>query len=104
MKLLNILLALSLYSCSSIPDIIACRARSVNEGFCTYTISNKNIIVNDEHPLNGKTWLDIKIESVYLPSDSWAKIKEYILKNCKKDQSCMNNLESLSNKIDSISP
>ena len=104
MKHLRNLLILTLYSCASVPDVPICRARSATEGFCTYTISNKDIIVTDNNKLGGKTWLDLKIESVYLPVESWASIKEYILKQCKKHNDCSNNIGTWSTKIDSIKP
>jgi hypothetical protein len=68
------------------------------------TISNKDLIVDDTHLLNGKTWLDLKIESVYVPTDSWSNIKEYVLKKCKQDKNCSNNIGQWSSKIDSVNP
>jgi hypothetical protein len=68
------------------------------------TISDKDQVVDDTHLLNGKTWLDLKVESVYVPSESWAEIKKYIIKQCKKNNDCADNIGNWSNKIDSVNP
>lgn len=105
MKRLSVLLNLILFSsCASLPDTWVCRARSVNQGFCTKTLSNEDFIVDDTHLLNGKTWIDLKIESVYVPVESWADIKGFILKKCKKNQDCSNNIGTWEGKIDSVNP
>lgn len=102
LKPLFILILIS--SCAAIPDVSVCRSRSVSSGFCTMTISSKDSIVDDTHLLNGKTWIDLKIESVYLPADSWAKIKEYIIKQCKKDNNCAQNIGNWTSKLESVNP
>jgi len=104
MKHLRNLLILTLCSCASIPNTWVCRARSANEGFCTKTLSNEDKIVTDTNLLNGKTWIDLKIESVYVPAESWAEIKKYIIKQCKKRQDCQADVGVWSNKIDSVMP
>lgn len=103
MKHLSVLLSLIFISCAQVPDIAVCRSRSAVQGFCTYTISNKDIIVDDTHLLDGKTWIDIKVESVMLPADSWAEIKKYIIKQCKKHNDCSHDIGKWSNKMDSVS-
>ena len=94
-----------LTACSQIPDVPVCRMRAANEGFCTYTISTeKDQIVNDSNMLNGKTWIDLKVESVMLPAESWAKIKEYIIKQCKKNNDCSSNIGTWQGKLDAVTP
>jgi hypothetical protein len=100
----SLLLSLIICSCASIPDVPVCRQRTVNSAFCTYTISNKDIIIDDTHLLDGKSWIDLKIESIYVPVDSWIKIKIYILDQCKRNNNCSNNIGQWSNKLDSIIP
>jgi len=100
----SLLVLIFISSCATVPDVPVCRARAVNQGFCTWTVTNKDLIVDDVSTLNGKTWLDLKIESVYVPADSWAKIKEYIIKQCKKSNDCSDNLSTWTSKIDSVNP
>lgn len=104
MKHLSVLFALLISSCASVPDVWCCRARTVNSGFCTKTISNEDMIVDDTHLLNGKTWIDLKIESVYLPSESWVKIKEFVIKECKKTNKCSKEIASWDRKLNSLTP
>ena len=104
MQNLKLLFLLSLCSCASVPDVPICRSRTANTGFCTWTISNKDQVIDDIHMLNGKTWLDLKIESVMVPSDSWAEIKKYIIKQCKRDNNCSNDIGTWQGKLDEITP
>ena len=104
MRMISFVLLLNLTACSSVPDVPVCRQRTVNSAFCTYTISNKDIIIDDKNLLDGKSWIDIKIESIYIPVDSWVKIKTYILDQCKRSNKCSNNIGQWSNKLDSINP
>jgi hypothetical protein len=104
MKNLKLLLILSLSSCASIPDVYICRARSNNTGFCTKTITSESVIVDDNHLLLNKTWLDLKLESVLVPVESWVELKTYIIKQCKKNNNCDQNIDSWTRKIDSINP
>jgi hypothetical protein len=68
------------------------------------TISNKDMIVDDEHLLNGKTWLDLKIEAVYLPTESWAKLKTYIISQCKKHSDCTKEVGDWNRKLEYVTP
>lgn len=61
------------------------------------------MVIDDTHLLNGKTWLDLVIESVYVPADSWVEIKSYIIKQCKKTNSC-GEVGEWKTKLDSINP
>lgn len=82
-----ITLSLFLSSCASVPNVPICAEVNLSRGVCTYTASSKNIIVDDEHPLDGLTWFDIRTKSLTVPAASWAKIKEFLIKQCKK-QGC----------------
>lgn len=89
LKLLGSLLALSLsFGCASVPNVPLCVELVENEqGFCKNTIDANEIIVdNNQSLLNGKTWLEVKTGSLLMPATSWAEIKSYILKQCKKKQ------------------
>lgn len=52
------------------------------------TVSGQEMIIDDTHLLDGKTWFDLKPTMVYVPSDSWAKIKAFIIKSCKNNNNC----------------
>lgn len=74
-------------ACAQVPDVPICVDLS-SRGWCTYTISQK------EFYLEGEPWNKVKGHSLLVPADSWEKIKEYILINCKKNQDCKNKLGS----------
>lgn len=83
------MLLLSLVSCATnIPDVPVITRISPTEGFYVYTVSDKEGIVSDDKLLNGKTFLDYVIEGVIVPAESYAKIKAFIIKMCKKHKEC----------------
>jgi len=104
MKHLKILLIFALYSCASVPNVLVCRQQAISSGFCTYTIDDKDIMIDDTHLYKNKTWIDLKLEMVLVPVESWVEIKSYILKKCKKNQDCNAQIGTWSRKIDSVNP
>ncbi len=96
------LLSNLLTNCASIPDLPIITRLSATRGYYVYSISNKEGYVDDEHLLNGKTFLDYTIESVFVPADSWKEIKAYIIKNCKRSNECNQNIDSWERKIKTI--
>jgi FKBP-type peptidyl-prolyl cis-trans isomerase 2 len=56
----------------------------MSKGICTKTVSGTNVIVDDDHPLEGQTWFDMRIRTLSMPAESWAKIKAYMIKMCKQ--------------------
>jgi hypothetical protein len=59
-----------------------CAQVSAQKGFCAYTISEKEYLVE------GSQWEELKKQSLITPADSWAEIKKFILKACEKDKNC----------------
>jgi hypothetical protein len=93
---LVLLPVLILISCSSIDslDVPLCTRVSASKGFCTYLLSPRDQFVDDTHLLNGKTWFDLQPTMIYVPKESWAAIKKYIIKECKRTNRCDNAVES----------
>lgn len=58
-------------------------------------MTDKTYEVDDTHLLNGKTWFDIKGESMLMPVESYVKLKEFILKYCKDDPRACPNTQLL---------
>lgn len=75
-------------SCATPPDIPVCTRLSAERGFCTYTISDKEFFVDGEHKFENQSWKEIEASSVMMPASSYAKVKAYILKMCKKSGQC----------------
>lgn len=71
-------------SCANVPDVPICAEVTISRGKCSYTVSKKKIEVDDENLLDGKTWFDIRSQSLTLPASSWAELRAWIIKMCKK--------------------
>ena len=91
------LIVLSLFvvnGCASIPNTIVCAEVSLSRGVCTFTVSGKNIVIDDEHPFEGASWFDMRSKSLIVPAKSWAKIKAFLIKQCKKTNQCDADISS----------
>ena len=96
------LLSSLLSGCASAPDVPVCVELNPDRGFCTYTISDKDIYVDEQNPLEGKTWWNMRPEMVQVPPPSWAKIKAFIIKTCKQSNNCDSEVTSWDRRLDSI--
>ncbi len=111
-KILLILLGLSLnFLCScatSPPDVLLCTEISFSRGWCTKTISDVEFEINEEKPYTftpGKppmTWWSLRPSFIYVPAESWAEIKAWIIKTCKQTNQCDNSIASWQRKIDAV--
>jgi len=77
-----------LSSCATIPDTPICAEINPSKGYCVYTLSDKEFVIDDDHLYEGKTFWEMRPLMVMLPPSSWAKIKAFILKICKQTQQC----------------
>jgi hypothetical protein len=81
---------------------------SPSRGFCTNTVSDKEFEINDENPYTftpGKpamTWWEMRPSFIYVPAESWAKLKAWIIKTCKQTNQCDAAIASWQRKIDFI--
>jgi hypothetical protein len=96
---LSLLLNLFLSSCATVPDVPVCTKINLDKGWCTYTISEKEFYWDENHLYNGKTWWQATPTMIYLPLESWVKIKEYIIYECKKNSDCADNIGTWEGKI-----
>ena len=81
-------------SCGTIPDVPVCTDISPSRGFCVWTISNKEMIVDDNSLLDGKTWYEIQTGIIKIPIDTWKALKKYIIIQCKRNDNCSENIDS----------
>lgn len=47
-------------------------------------MSGKEINVDETHKLNGKTWWEGRVAMIQMPASSYAQLKAWIIKTCKK--------------------
>lgn len=57
----------------------------MNKGFCTTPISGKDQFVDDENLLEGKTWWEMRPIMILIPPSTYAAIKSFIIKQCKRN-------------------
>lgn len=97
------LLSVSLISCATAPpDVPLCAEIHMSKGFCVHTISSKEFIVDDDHLFDGKTWWEMRPLMVHMPHSSWAQIKSYIIKQCKRTGQCDKAISSWERTIESV--
>lgn len=93
-KLLIASLAFALNGCASIPDTIICAEISLSKGVCTYTVSQKTIIIDDNNLYENMSWFDLRVKALTIPASSWAKIKAFLIKQCAKTNQCDVQIDS----------
>lgn len=95
--LLSALLLSSLISgCATPPDVPVCTEIHMTKGFCTHTISNK------EEVIEGEKWWEMRYKMLLVPPESWAKIKAFVIKVCKKTGQCDKEISSWERTIQTI--
>lgn len=98
------LILLFLVSCTSIKEIDkpVCVEISISRGYCTTIISGQGFYVDDTNLFEGETWFSLRPKNIQVPPTTWAAIKSYLIKNCKKSGSCSENIDSWNRSMTSI--
>lgn len=82
-------LTLILHGCATAPNIFVCTELNMSKGFCTRTIEDEDVIIDDAHPYTFEegekplTWWEMRPYMLLLPRQSWAEIKKFIIEVCK---------------------
>lgn len=73
-------------------------------GYCIWTISSRVQYVGEAKKwhLYGKPWSRVMTEMVLMPSEGYARMKAYIIRNCKKHNDCNKNIDSWRVKLDAL--
>lgn len=88
------LFAFLISSCGTVPDKPFCTDVRPGAGFCVWSISNKEMEVDDVNLLNGKTWYDMQIGIIKIPLETFTALKKYIITQCKRNNNCSENIDS----------
>lgn len=78
---------------------------SPTRGWCTFTVQNKEFEINEQNPYTftegqkPMTWWELRPTFIYIPAPSWAKLKAWIVKTCKKYGQCDKAISSWQRKI-----
>lgn len=87
---------------TSPPKIPVCVEISMARGYCINTITGEEFEVNETKLLDGKTWWNARTSMVMMPATSWAKLKTYIITQCKKTKLCDKEISSWNRTIQSV--
>lgn len=94
---------ISLAGCASAPpDIPVCVEIHMAKGYCVNTISATEFEVTDEKKLDGQSWWEARPTMLMLPYQSWAKLKTYIITQCKRTGACDKEITSWERTINSV--
>lgn len=105
-RLLLILSALSsnfLTNCQTAPPAVpVCVEITMSRGFCVNTISSEEFYVDDTKTLDKMTWWQLRPSMIMMPASSWAKLKTYIIAQCKRTGACDKEITSWNRTIETI--
>lgn len=92
-----------LTSCTSVQklNVPVCTEISPIEGYCVNIIDGQDFSVTDDKTLEGDTWWQQRHRMIMVPPSSWAKIKSFIIEECKKNNRC-SELSKWERTIDAI--
>lgn len=106
--LVLLLLLRLLNGCASVPNVPICVEIHQAKGFCTETIEDRDFYIDETHPhsFTGKkedalTWWEMRHRMILIPAQSWAELKAYIIKQCKRTN-CDQYIKSWDRKINEL--
>lgn len=76
------------------PDVPVCVEITMEKAWCRKTISNTEFYIDEKFLYEGKTWWELRPAMVLVPAPSWAKIKAFSIKVCKKYGDCSKDIDN----------
>lgn len=89
-------------SCATLKDSPICKEITPDRGTCVHILSGKQYEVNEINKLDGKTWWEMRPLFIQVPSQTWADIKAFIIKTCKKYKNCGEEVPSWDRTIQTV--
>lgn len=79
--------------------------KEIRCGFCVWSVSDKTQYVGEDKKtwLYGKPWSVIELEAIKTPPESYARIKAYVMDECKRTNQC-DDVARWRIKLDSLTP
>lgn len=93
---------LLLASCVHAPDVPVCVEITPERARCVKIISGTESTIDETNLYNGFTWWEARPTMVQVPAESWAQIKAFIIKVCKKSNQCDSQISSWERSIQAI--
>lgn len=84
------------------PDAPICVEVNLTRARCVKIISGETFAVDENHLLNGKDWWSQRPTMIQVPAQSWAEIKKFIIKICKKTNKCQEEISSWDRSVETI--
>jgi hypothetical protein len=96
-------LQVGLTSCQTAPpNIPVCVEIAIDRGACIKTISGEKFDIDERNTFEGQTWWGARPTMLMIPSSSWAKLKTYIITQCKRTGQCTKEISSWDRTIQTI--
>lgn len=90
-------------SCTTLPPAVpVCVEINPVKGYCVNIITGESFEVTEDKKFEGKTWWAISPTMVQMPASSWAKIKSYIIKQCKITGKCQKSVASWERTVEVV--
>lgn len=92
-----------LASCSTTPpDAAICVEITLDRGRCVKIVSGQEFLWDETHKYEDKTWWEMRPAMIQVPASSWAQMKSFIIKVCKKYGTCDKEISSWDRTVKTI--
>lgn len=96
------LLCLFLDSCAvNPPNVKVYKELTPDKAYYVSTMSDDEGYIDEQHPVDGFTWWQLRPVVLSITGEDWAKIKAFIIKMCKQQNQC-GQVKSWDRSVDSI--
>jgi len=100
---LSIISLLFAVSCQTAPpDVPLCVELTMDRAACIHTVSGKKFDITNDKLFEDKSWWDQRHTMLMMPASSWAKLKTWIITQCKRTKSCDKEISSWDRTIESV--
>lgn len=90
-------------ACSvTVPRVPICAELNPAKGYCVNTVTSEEFVIDETHLYDGKSWWQMRPEMMVIPAQSWAEIKAFIVKVCRKTKQCDTELGSWDRTVEAI--
>lgn len=104
----TLLLPLLLSACATNPpDAPVCVEITMDEGQCINIVSGKKFKIDEKEKFKDmegvpRTWWELRPAMIQVPASSWAQIRAFIIKICKKNNQCQKEVSTWERSIQTI--
>lgn len=74
----------------------------MNRAACIYTVSGKKFDITETNKFEEQTWWEQRNTMLMMPASSWAKLKTWIITQCKRTKACDKEISSWNRTIETV--